>query len=224
MTSSNTSLFPENRDWRFLVTVTLIFSALLGLSVISHGSSPVLRKKLAEFPQGLADWQGVDVPLEDGVEEVLGATDLIQRIYTSPQNRWSVGLFVAYFSSQRRGGAIHSPKNCLPGAGWTIAKGGTFPLVVPGYAKPPEVNHYIIQKGSDKQVVLYWYQSQGRIIASEYSANIYLVWDAMTRNRTDGALVRVVSPVLQGDEAAALEKARSFVKEVFPHLSEYIPG
>jgi EpsI family protein len=86
------------------------------------------------------------------------------------------------------------------------------------------VNDYIIQNGSDKQVVLYWYQSQGRIIASEYSAKIYLVRDASMRNRTDGALVRVVSPVLQGDEGAALEKAKSFANELFPSLSEYIPN
>ena len=224
MTSSNTSLFSGNRDWRFLVTVTLILSAVLGLSALSHGSAPVLRKQFADFPKGLGDWQGVDVPVGKGVEEVLGATELINRVYTSQQKRGSLGLFIGYFSSQRRGGAIHSPKNCLPGAGWTIVKGGLLPLVVPGYAKPLQVNDYIIQNGSDKQVVLYWYQSQGRIIASEYSAKIYLVRDAIMRNRTDGALVRVVSPVLQGDEGAALEKAKSFANELFPSLSEYIPN
>ena len=215
---------PVNWDWRFLLTTGLILGSLVGLDSLSHGAPPLLPKKLADFPQMAGNWKGVDVPLEEGVEEVLGATDLLSRIYVGPQERNNLGLFVAFFASQRKGGAIHSPKNCLPGAGWSVVSGNIIPISMPGYPEPVMVNRYVVQKGRDKQVVLYWYQSQGRIVASEYSAKMYLIWDAATRNRTDGALVRVVSPVIGGDETAALKRAVSFIQEIAPPLQSYLPG
>ena len=92
-----------------------------------------------------------------------------------------------------------------------------------GYSGPTTVNRYIIQKDRSKQLVLYWYQSQGRIIASEYSAKFYLMWDAATRRRSDGALIRIVTPIIQGDEAGALQRAKSFAQHIFPLLPGYLP-
>jgi EpsI family protein len=178
---------------------------------------------MADFPQNFGKWQGMDFPIDNETRQVLGATDLLNRVYSSPQ-RDSVSLFVAFFSSQRKGGAIHSPKNCLPGAGWWVSKNDTITVDIPGRPQPVKVNQYIIQKDLDKQVVLYWYQSQGRVIASEYSAKFYLVWDALKNNRTDGALVRVIAPIRNGDEAAARLEAESFVQTTFPPLTEYIPN
>ena len=215
---------PANRDWRLWITVALLLSATLGLRTLSHGTPMVLRIKLDNFPQQVGIWKGVDIAIDQDVQEVLGASDLLNRVYRDSQNRNSIGLFVGYFGSQQRGGAIHSPKNCLPGAGWTALQGGLAAIDIPGYPEPVNVNRYIIQKGLDKQLVLYWYQSQGRIIASEYSAKVYLVWDAVTKNRTDGALVRILTPIVEEDEAAALERATRFVQESFPHLMEFIPS
>ena len=93
-----------------------------------------------------------------------------------------------------------------------------------GYSGPTTVNRYIIQKDRSKQLVLYWYQSQGRIIASEYSAKFYLMWDAATRRRSDGALIRIVTPIIQGDEAGALQRAKSFAQQIFPLLPGYLPN
>lgn len=213
-----------NRDWRLLLTIALLLSSTLGLQALSHGSPTVLRQKLDTFPQQVGAWNSVDVAIDQDVQEVLGASDLLNRVYFDPQNKISIGLFVGYFGSQQRGGAIHSPKNCLPGAGWTALEGGLATIAVPGYPEPVNVNRYIIQKGMNKQLVLYWYQSQGRVIASEYAAKVYLVWDAATKNRTDGALVRFITPIVGGDEAAALERATGFVQETFPYLTEYIPS
>ena len=145
------------------------------------------------------------------------------RVYRDPQTQSVIGLFVAFFESQRKGGAIHSPKNCLPGAGWEPVEFGITTIEMPGHPAPGAINRAIVQKGLSKQLVLYWYQSQGRIIASEYSAKFYLVWDALTRNRTDGALVRIITPVIQNDEAGALERAKSFARDMFPLLQQHIP-
>ena len=218
------ALAQADRDWRLWITVGLLLLTILGLQVLSHGSPVLGRKTLEHFPHQVGVWEGVDAAIDDRVQELLGATDLLNRVYTDPQTQTSISMFVSFYASQRTGGTIHSPKNCLPGAGWSPAKSGIATINVPGYSEPIAVNHYIIEKGLSQQVVLYWYQSQGRIIASEYSAKICLVWDAITKNRTDGALVRIVTPVLGGDEEAALQKAKSFVQEIFPHLTEYIPS
>jgi len=211
-------------DWRLLVTLGLILASTLGLAILSHGAPVALHRKLAEFPQILGGWKGVDYPIEDRVVEVLGATDLLNRVYLDPVRKSQVGLFVGFFSSQQKGGAIHSPKNCLPGAGWSVLEGSTVPLVVPDRPQPVVISRYIIQNGLNRQLVLYWYQSQGRVIANEYAAKFYLIWDAVRRNRTDGALVRVITPILDGNEADAMAQAESFVQGAFPLLTEYLPN
>ena len=213
-----------HRDWRLAVTVILLLAAFLGLQGLSHGTPTLTRKSLEQFPHRVGSWDSRDFPIEEEVQKVLGATELLNRVYQNPQTKFHLGLFVAFFESQRKGGAVHSPKNCLPGSGWSAVASGTTTLEVAGYPHGVEVNRYVVQKDMDKQIVLYWYQSQGRVIASEYSAKVYLVWDALTKNRSDGALVRIVSPVIRGDESAALERATSFAREIFPTLQEHIPN
>ena len=224
MTPSNNPCFQLKRNWRCWLTAALILASIFGLTILSHGSPTLLRKPLDEFPREVDSWRGTDAPMDSRSLEILGASDLISRSYSSPSSTRSMGLFVAFFSSQRKGGAIHSPKNCLPGSGWEPLKGDIIPITLPGHVKPVDINRYIIQNGLNKQVVLYWYQSQGRIIASEYSAKICLIWDAIRRNRTDGALVRVVTPVLNGDEKGATETAVSFIQKGFPRLEESLPN
>lgn len=214
-----------NWDWRLLATAALLVLSIAGSSILSHGSPVVLRKDLSEFPQTLGVWRaGPDEPIDAETQKVLSATDLLNRFYADPASRRVVGLFVAFFSSQRKGGAIHSPKNCLPGSGWEPVRSGTIQLTVPNSGKTVEVNEYVIQNGLKEEVVLYWYQSQGRTIASEYTAKICLIWDAVRRNRTDGSLVRIISPVINGDETAARELAKSFAQDSFVQLQEYLPN
>lgn len=224
MDRTNSPSLQPSASWRLLVTAALILLSLLASTLLSHGAPILLHRMLAEFPRTVDTWVGgPDQTIDAGTREMLNATDLLLRNYVDSTNRGGVNLFVAFFSSQRKGGTIHSPKNCLPGSGWEPLKSTVIPITVPGSGKTLEVNEYIIQNGLKKQVVLYWYQSQGRIIASEYTAKLCLIWDAIRRNRTDGALVRVISPVID-DENRALETAKSFVQASFLQLTESLPN
>ena len=133
-----------------------------------------------------------------------------------------VYLYVGYYQSQRTGATYHSPKNCLPGAGWQLVDSKQMILPVQGRS-PITINKVLIEKGLDKQLILYWYHDRGRVIASEYWAKAYLIWDAMTRNRTDGALVRISVPVTTTPERAH-EQGLVFLQDVWPLLSIYMPA
>ena len=131
-------------------------------------------------------------------------------------------MYVGYYASQRTGDTIHSPKNCLPGAGWDPVQSGYIKISIPG-GRQIVVNEYVIQQGLDKQLVFYWYQGRGRVIASEYSGKFWMVADAISRNRTDGALVRLVTPMNDG-EVHARARLVSFTQLLFPQLESIIPN
>src|SRR5262249_2920185 len=147
----------------------------------------------------LGSWAGSDVPIAKDVLEVLGPGDFLLRIY---QNQSAgipyVDLFVAYFPSQRTGDTIHSPKHCLPGAGWLPVESSRIILSLLGMRSFP-ANRYVIAKGTDRELVIYWYWAHNRGIASEYWAKLYLVADSMRLNRSDGSLIRVTTPLRPGE-------------------------
>ena len=162
-----------------------------------------------------------DIPFDKASLEILKPSDYMNRIYYSP-GLGELGLYIAYFETQRTGATIHSPKNCLPGAGWQPAVSTIMQLQLSDGRKVP-VNMYIIRKGLDEQVVLYWYQSHGRVIASEYWGKFYMVYDALRLNRTDAALVRIMAPVVNGDEDQASNRAIAFAKQVAIDVEKIIP-
>jgi EpsI family protein len=177
----------------------------------------------------LGEWRGAQQPpLPHDILAVLGVDDYLTRAYFTPAKA-GVGLYVGYYGSQRQGDTMHSPLNCLPGAGWQPVSQTTMPVSVPAGADAAAgertivVNRYMIEKGLDRQLVLYWYQSHGRVVASEYWGKFYLIRDAVRLNRTDGALVRVIVPVT-GDEQAAETHAVQFIKVLFPTLGGYLPA
>ena len=182
------------------------------------------REPLANMPRTLGVWSNpVDVPLEREVREVLGVEDYINRTYVNAAAQ-PVNLYIGYYASQRQGDTIHSPQNCLPGAGWQPVEGNAMALDVDG--RRITVNRYVIQKGLDRQVVLYWYQGRGRVIANEYANKFWLMLDAARLHRSDGALVRVVAPVLRsanGSLAAADAAAAGFTQAMFPRLPRFLP-
>jgi EpsI family protein len=150
-------------------------------------------------------------------------TDYLNRGYWEPgMEKTLLGLYIGYFRSQRSGAQIHSPKNCLPGAGWNPAQSLIYQLQLDDGRKVP-INLYLLRKGLDSEVVLYWYQSHGRVVASEYWGKFYLVYDALRLNRTDAALVRITVPVLNGDEATAQQRALTFAKQITGDLDQVIP-
>lgn len=162
--------------------------------------------------------------VDEETQAILKADDTLTRMYGSPRYRAPSNLFVAFFKTQRTGKAPHSPKNCLPGSGWEPSTLDYLDVSIPGLAQPIQVNRYIVAKGEEKSLVLYWYQSADRVVASEYRAKLWTVSDAIRHNRTDTALVRVVVPVLGNDEAAAQQEAVDFVQSFFVPLRQYLPA
>jgi len=208
-----------------MVTRSLIIVALIaGAGVYASGASrqevEVPRTPLSQLPMTIADWQGRDAaPFDDDIVTALGVDDYINRHYIR-QGHPSVAIYAGYYASQRQGDTIHSPQNCLPGAGWrpvsfervTIDAGGT---------RIP-VNRYLIQKGIEQQAVFYWYQGRGRVVANEYANKFWLMFDAATLGRTNGSLVRMITPVV-GDPASAFGELGAFTSAVYPGLPKYLP-
>jgi EpsI family protein len=205
-----------------LATVALLLgAAAVAMHASTRAEAAVPRQLLAGFPLSIDEWRGEDAqPLDLDIMRVLGVDDYVLRTYARPGDM--VGLYVGYYGSQRQGDTIHSPMNCLPGAGWVPVEAGR--LRLPSPEGDVEVNRYLIQKGEDRQVALYWYQGRGRTVASEYWSKVFLVWDAARRNRTDGALVRVLSPLGRHEAVADGERrATAFAARVLPVLPLYIP-
>ena len=177
---------------------------------------------LAQLPAMLGSWQLVQEGVVDAdTQAVLKADDLLNRYYATGAT--GANLFVAAFRSQRNGKTPHSPKNCLPGSGWTPLTSDQISIDV-GRGAPIDVNRYVVAHGDERSLVLYWYQSRDRAIASEYTAKFWVVVDAMRLNRTDTALVRVVVPIVDKDEAAATKSATDFVRSFYGTLREYLPA
>jgi EpsI family protein len=206
---------------RFWAMVLALIGATVALHALSHGEPVVLSTPLKYFPLQLGPWHGSDFPLEADVLKVAAVDDYVNRMYQQPDGK-ALGLYIGYYKSQQTGDAIHSPKNCLPGSGWQPMTAGHVSIVLPD-GKHALVNLYIIEKGLDRQVVLYWYQSHGRVIASEYSAKYYMVRDALRMNRTDSALVRVVVPFKQNPQHAE-ESAVAFAEQILVPLHSFIPN
>lgn len=209
---------------RFVITAVLIASAAMFLQARRRSEVFPPRLTLQQFPHQLGAWTGTDVALDPDVLEKLGPGDFMVRVYQNQeQPQPYVDLYIAYFPSQRAGDTIHSPKNCLPGAGWTPVESSRIPLNLPGHAAFP-ANRYVIQKGDAKQVVLYWYWAHDRGVASEYWAKVYLVTDSIKMNRSDGALVRITTPMQPGESVdAAQQRMMPFAGQVQPLLDNYIP-
>ncbi len=205
---------------RWWIAIALLLAATIAMAKLPHGAVTELKRPLQTFPLEIADWHGFDQPLTDRITAAAGVDSYISRFYFEPGGD-SVGLYVGYYKSQQTGDTIHSPKNCLPGTGWQPLQASEITLRVPdGRAYP--ANLYIVENEREKLLVLYWYQSHGRIISSEYSAKVYMVIDAIRLNRTDATLVRVTTK-LGRDEDKARQLAVSFAEQVIPRLDQIIP-
>jgi EpsI family protein len=183
------------------------------------------RLPLAEFTLTGTTWKNVeDTDISDNEKEVLNADDLLSRVYQDQSSGRVATLFVAFFETQRTGKAPHSPKNCLPGAGYAPSSSEIVDIPVPGQPQPIQANRYIVARGDNQSVVLYWYQSHNRTVASEYWAKYYTVTDAIRYNRSDTALVRVVVGVSGGDLEKAIKTATDFAVAFFPQLKQHLPS
>jgi EpsI family protein len=212
--------------------ISLRFGALLAVLLLAGvfinvweraGEARATRRPLNEFPVQLADWRqvGPDQRFSPDVEGVLRADEYVSRNYARSDGRL-VSMYVGYYSTQRNGVTYHSPLNCLPGSGWTLYDPSKVRLTQDDGSRSFEANRFIVQNGKDRQLLIYWYQGRGRAIASEYWDKFYTVMDSARRRRSDGAMVRLMTPITTS-EAAALELAADLAKKMSASLPAYVP-
>jgi EpsI family protein len=207
---------------RLFLAVAFLIGAGVAARGIGHGEPVKLIRPFSQYPVVIGNWQGRTMRLSGEVEKRVGVSDYLFRVYTRQPNDL-LHFYVGYYESQRHGEMIHSPKNCLPGSGWYIAKRETMVLDLPG--RPPfEVNKFLVENGIERQLVLYWYQQAGgRIVTNEYLGRVHLVWDAFKLDRTDAALVRLSVPV-DGPTEHAVDVAVDFLREAYPRLMRFLPS
>ncbi len=210
----------------FIYGVLLMLFAVLGFSQLEQRQelNPD-RNEFSNFPMKLDEWHGQVEHMDQRFIDALKFDDYVFGNFQN-SNAEKVSFYVAYYASQKKGESAHSPKSCIPGGGWrinTITRRGVAGVKVAG--TPLRVNRVEIQKGQHRQLVYYWFQQRGRVITNEYAVKWYLFWDALTKNRTDGALVRLTTSLPSHED---IEKAdnrlEDFIRSVSGELSNYIPG
>jgi len=186
------------------------------------------RQLLKFFPAQIDGWTGTDETLDQETLDILGPGDFLVRNYvrdsenSSDPQPW-INLYIAYFPSQKAGDTIHSPNHCLPGAGWVPTSREIIQLTSPDGSFFP-VNRYVVEKSGHRQLVLYWFQAHGRAVASEYSAKYYLIHDSIQLHRSDGSLVRLMTPMFEGESPdAAQARMMKLGAQLLPLLDNYIP-
>jgi exosortase D (VPLPA-CTERM-specific) len=182
------------------------------------------RDPFSLFPRQIADWSGSAYALEPAIEAVLGADDYIAASFASPAEAAPVDFFAAYYLSQTGSEGIHSPEVCLPAGGWEIVAIAPVELRLPGAAAGGfRANRAVIRRGLETQLVYYWFETGGRRLVNDFAVKFRTVADSLTRGRTDGALVRVITPIGADGEAAAARRLERFLAASLDRLPRYLP-
>ena len=204
---------------RFLITGLILVAGI----VASHGIKPPMgsqeHQPLRDFPAVIDGQYSEEIPFDAQEIKEIGVDDYTNREYFGGSR--PVELYIGYYKDQRSGDVIHSPKNCLPGSGWQPVRAAS--LQIGSATNPVIVNEYIVEKGKKRDLVLYWYQTHGRIIASEYWAKFWLVADGVRRRSTDGAMIRIWTTATDGEENAQA-RAADFARHVYPQVTDFLPN
>jgi EpsI family protein len=212
------------RSLRFGIVAVLMLATALVLQAHSRSEFFPPRASLSSLPLQIDGWTGTDSVLDQDTLDILGPGEFLVRDYENPSQpeAW-IDLYIAYFPTQRAGDTIHSPNHCLPGAGWVPTSREVVQIARPDGSSFP-VNRYVVSKTGDRELVLYWFQAHGRAVASEYWAKYYLVSDSVRMNRSDGGLVRLLTPMLHGESPdAAQARLMKLGSQFIPLLDSYIP-
>jgi EpsI family protein len=214
----------KSKSARFwILVVFLVAGGVLVNYGERAGEARVARTALKDFPAQVGDWKQrrADVRFDAATEAVLRADDYVLRDYARADGR-TASLYIGYYATQRSGATYHSPLNCMPGSGWTLSAHDVIKIEPVGGAPAFEANRYVIQNGTERHLLVYWYQGRGRAVASEYWDKVYTVWDSARLRRSDGSMVRVLVPIGKS-EAEAVESAVSIAAGVAPELPRFVP-
>ncbi len=208
----------------------VVVAAMASVIFFSFGARDneyqIEREPMALFPIRFGDWVGTRSLLDPATEEVLGADDYVNITY-SAVGQPPVSFFSAFYENQTEGEGIHSPEVCLPGAGWEIFSLEPYQLEMPDTNYGTfNVNRAVIQKGAQQQLVYYWFEQRGKRLTSDVQAKLSVVYDAITMGRTDGALVRYVTPILPGEleSGVADRRIQSLMRLSLKGLPRFVPG
>lgn len=202
---------------KFIFTAGILLATLATAKFTERRNPASLTAPLSSIPTSLNGWTATgDETLPDQVEGKLAATSYLSRGYRKGETQ--LGLFIAYYEQQRAGESMHSPKHCLPGGGWEIWDYSND--LVPVGAERIKINKYFIQHSGQRNVMLYWYQSRQRIIASEYLGKLYLVKDAMLEGKTEGSIVRIIMQ----DQPGAVDTGLEFASKLIPEVQRCLGG
>jgi EpsI family protein len=179
---------------------------------------------LRDLPLTVGEWTGVPSVMDSKTLAVLNLSDYTILDYRDGRGK-EVNVYVAYNGSQRKGKSSHSPDSCLPGAGWIFHDSGRTPLRIRADGTPMQVSRAFMEKSGSRQLSYYWFPQRGRVLTDMYQLKAYAFWDALTQHRTDGALVRLITPVYESEKVEAAEaRLRGFAHLFVPILDDYLPG
>ena len=215
------------KDVRLILMVIILSAAAAGASYLMHSSGNEQvpqREDLSRFPETTGDWTMTeDRQLTAGEMRELKADDYLSRTYRSSEGLTAY-LFIAFYSSQRHRQTLHSPQNCLPGSGWTM---GDHRIHSPGndsQGRRREINEYVIEKDGSQMLAFYWYHGRGRVDAGDFIGRVHTISDAVMLGRTDGAIVRVITPLAGAEsENRARASALALIDQLLADLDRYIP-
>ena len=210
----------------FIVVAILLGTTLAVSHTVDFREKIPAKKNLAQFPLKIDKWTADrHQKMAQKFLNVLDLSEYVIMDYLNPEGK-RINFYVAYYESQSKGASIHSPATCLPGSGWSFNQSGTVKITgVPGRYGTYEVNRAVMRFGNNIQITYYWFPARGRILHNAYQLKIYNFWDSLTQQRTDGALVRLITPVYKDEKVGDAEtRLQNFVRDVAPVLDKYIPG
>src|SRR5882762_2178986 len=210
---------------RFGIVAVLMLATALVLQAHSRSEFFPPRESLSSLHLQIDGWTGTDSVLDQDTLDILGPGEFLVRDYenASQPSLPPISLYIAYFPTQKAGDTIHSPNHCLPGAGWVPTSREVVQIARPDGSSFP-VNRYVVSKTGERQLVVYWFQAHGREVASDYEAKYYLVSDSVRMNRSDGGLVRLMTPMIDGESPdAAQARVMKLGSQFLPLLESYIP-
>ena len=209
---------------QFVVAVIMLAGALALAQGVEFREKIPASKPFSQFPLTVGAWEGTRQSMEQKFITELDLSDYAIVDYVGSHGK-GVNFYVAYYETQQKGESIHSPETCLPGSGWAFEGAGRAAVDLANGRMPMPVNRAFMEKAGQRQLSYFWFPQRGRVLTNAYQLKLFTFWDALTRQRTDGALVRLITPIYEREEVAdAEQRLQAFTRDIIPVLDQFIPG